>query len=370
MFDAVTYGALKSYVNKHISSAAPSSWGELQNSVRAGTSGNYFGKGDLFTHTKGANSVLLQLADIGGINKSNTANGNAPFDPDYFARYPKATPLTMQYLDANYGIQFSAPQANYNILTEIASGTACNISLKTYEIAGGNLATYDFTAPQNLIVGGRLRQSAAGNLQYYATSKATPVNIAITAGSVNASVSGKLSVQNDYLRVVFGNNKDADSAVRQLLNSAGLRNTVWEPKNIYDIAPSWMTTLDGFQYGIDPEFLAAVGRTTRETELNTVTDGGGNIITTDKFFLPSRKEIYGDAENVTHKGKQFDLYVGTGNAAKIKYDITNPATPRHWWLRSPHAGNSYNARNVNTDGSVNHSGASHGLGVAPACVIL
>lgn len=32
----------------------------------------------------------------------------------------------------------------------------------------------------------------------------------------------------------------------------------------------------------------------------------------------------------------------------------------NWWLRSPNAGNSYNARNVNSDGSENNNNAYNG----------
>ena len=58
--------------------------------------------------------------------------------------------MTLEFLEVTYDIMFSARQANYEIVTKIDNGAACNIAL--------NLVNYDFTAPQTLAVGGRLRQ--------------------------------------------------------------------------------------------------------------------------------------------------------------------------------------------------------------------
>ena len=372
-FDLLTYALCKKYVNKYISSAAPDEWDEVRNAVRAGTTDRYFGKGDQFAIRRGAGSVIANVAGIGSKTKSVTANGNAVTDPTYFDKYPNAKPLLLHFNDVTYGVVFSAPQANYQIVTEIASGATCNIKLKTRDIASDALVAYDFTAPKTLVAGGRLRQSSATVLQYYVNAKATAENITITAGSVNADISSKLSVQCDFNRVLYGDAGYLNSAVRQYLGSAAAAGTYWEPKTIYDLKPSWEGTLAGFQNGLDPEFLAVVGKTTREVEMNTVTDNGTlvpNTTFSDKFFLPSRKEIFGDAENAGHKGTQFDLYVGSSNADRIRYDITAPQTPRYWWLRSPHAGDSYIARTVYSDGSMSNNGANYGLGALPACVIL
>ena len=85
-------------------------------------------------------------------------------------------------------------------------------------------------------------------------------------------------------RRAYGNNNYLESAIRQYLKVQLLQEYLGNPKSIYDLAPSWMATLDGFQLGMDPEFLAVLGRTTREIELNTITDGGGNSSMTDKIF--------------------------------------------------------------------------------------
>ena len=78
---------------------------------------------------------MAVLAEIGSVSK-NTANGNAPVKNPLFYTVPKRqSPLTLEFLEVTSGIMFSAPQANYEIVTEIDSGAACNIALKTRDIA-------------------------------------------------------------------------------------------------------------------------------------------------------------------------------------------------------------------------------------------
>ncbi len=40
---------------------------------------------------------------------------------------------------------------------------------------------------------------------------------------------------------------------------------------------------------------------------------------------------------------------------------------RNWWLRSCNPSNANNARNVNTDGSLNNNNATNGNGLVPDC---
>jgi hypothetical protein len=374
-FDPTTYGASlqasKAYMNTHISSAAPATWEAFQQAVRAGTIGNYFSVGDQFNVLKGGANLVFDLVDIGSSARNIAANGNAPVDPNYFTRFPNAKPVTFLMHDVIYGVMFDNSEANYQITTEIASGAKCNISLESDAIAA---ATYNFTAPSAMVVGGRLRISNATTLQYYATPAAAPVNIAMVAGAADAeyiSIAGSLSAQNHKQRVIYGSNKYTESAIRQWLNAGGAAGTFWVSKSNYDLAPSWHSTLAGFRNGLDPDLLAVLGETTREVELNTVTDGGGQATIADNIFLPSRMEIYGSAETAGHKGLQFQSYVGLPDIDKIKYDTTALSLARHWWMRSPNAGNASTARGVySVTGALSHNNADGGIGAAAACVIL
>ena len=374
-FDPTTYGASlqasKAYMNTHISSTAPATWEAFQQAVRAGTIGNYFSVGDQFNVLKGGANLVFDLVDIGSSVRNIAANGNAPVDPNYFTRFPNAKPVTFLMHDVINGVMFDNSEANYQITTEIASGAKRNISLESDTIAA---ATYNFTAPSALVVGGRLRINSATQLQYYATPTSAPVNIAMVAGAADAeyiSVAGSLSVQNHKHRVSYGSNKYTESAIRQWLNAGGAAGSFWTSKSNYDLAPSWHSTLAGFRNGLDPDLLAVLGETTREVELNTVTDGGGQATISDNIFFPSRMEIYGSVETAGHKGLQFQAYVGTANVDKIKYDSTALSTARTWWLRSPSAGGSSFPRTANSvTGELSYSSASIGYGAAAACVIL
>ena len=349
----------------------PLTWDEFRNHVRQGTIDRYFSVGDQFNVLKGATNLVFDIVDIGSSTRNVTANGNAPVDPNYFTHFPNAKPVTFLMHDVINGVMFDNSEANYQITTEIASGAKCNISLESDKIAA---ATYNFTAPSALVVGGRLRISNATTLQYYATPTSAPVNIAMVAGAADAeyiSIAGSLSAQNHKQRVSYGSNKYTESAIRQWLNAGGAAGSFWTSKSNYDLAPSWHSTLAGFRNGLDADFLAAIGETTREVELNTVTDGGGHATIADKIFLPSRMEIYGSVETAGHKGLQFQAYVGLADIDRIKYDSTALSTARHWWLRSPKAAHAAFARTVyNTTGALNCSNAGSGFGAAAACVIL
>lgn len=370
-FDVVTYAACKAYVDRFISSAAPTTWEEFRNAVRAGTIDRYFSAGDQFNVLKGGANLVADLVDIGSAARNVAANGNAPTDPNYFTQFPNAKPVTLLMHDVIYGVMFDNAEANYQITTEIASGAKCNISLESDTIAA---ATYNFTAPSALVVGGRLRIIDATHIGYYATPAATVVSILMAAGEAGAEyldITTSLSVQNHKQRVSYGSNKYTESAIRQWLNAGGAAGSFWTSKSNYDLAPSWHSTLAGFRNGLDPDLLAVLGETTREVELNTITDGGGQATIADNIFLPSRMEIYGSVETAGHKGLQFQAYVGLPDIDKIKYDSTALSTARIWWLRSPYAGNAYTARGVNyTTGALSYYGASNGVGAAAACVIL
>jgi hypothetical protein len=349
----------------------PMNWLEFQACVRDGTITNYFTVGDQFNVTKGATNLVFDIVDIGSSTRNVTANGNAPTDPNYFTNFPNAKPVTLLMHDVIYDVMFDNVEANYKITKQIASGATCVISLGFGATATAN---YRFTASKNLVVGGKIQYKSATQFNYFATATAAAEVMSMAAGEEGdgyTSVAGSLSVQNELYRVQYGSNKYTESAIRQFINAGGAAGAYWTSKSDYDLAPSWHSSLAGFRNGLDADFLAVIGETTREVELNTITDGGGNTTITDKIFLPSEKEIYGSAENVTHQGVEFQAYVPLADIDKIKYDAAAPSTARIWWLRSPLASYASIARYVNrTTGALDHSHAYLGYGAAAACVIL
>lgn len=86
--------------------------------------------------------------------------------------------------------------------------------------------------------------------------------------------------------------------------------------------------------------------------------------TKDTVFLLSDIEIGDKVYDET-----LELFKGK-NKEKYKIAEACPGLAWYWWLRSPYAGNSSNARIVYSDGSLNNSYADSGYsGVRPACVI-
>lgn len=373
--DIITYAAARRYAKTYcdtvFANTAPATWAAFRDAVRDGTITDFFAVGDQFNVAKGATNLVWDIVDIGNSTRNVTANGNTPTDANYFVNFPNAKPVTLLMHDVINSVMFDNNEANYNITTQIASGATCVISL-----GYGATPTSDFrfTASKNLVVGGKIRYIDATHFGYYSTATATVESMSMAAGAEGdgyVSIAASLSAQNNLLRVQYGSNKYTESAIRQFLNAGGAATTFWTAKTIYDLAPSWHATLAGFQNGLDADLLAVIGQTTREVELNTITDGGGNTTITDKIFLPSEKEIYGSAENVTHKGVEFQGYVPLADIVKIKYDAAAPSTACNWWLRSPYAGFSYTARRVyDTTGVMNYSSANSGIGAAAACVIL
>ena len=180
----------------------------------------------------------------------------------------------------------------------------------------------------------------------------------------------------DENRSKYGSNNWLESAVRLWLNSDGDPGKWWEPQTEYDAQPSYATSTAGFLKGLDADFLAVVGEVSKVTALNTVTDGGGSITTTEKFFLPSITEVYGGLNGSIAEGVAYAYYAnnsdlpaaGMGDDTnRIKY---RNGAAQYWWLRSPYPSYSSLVRNVFTTGHVYSSHAYYSHGVAPACCII
>jgi hypothetical protein len=192
-------------------------------------------------------------------------------------------------------------------------------------------------------------------------------------GNVANAISGNT---NSIQRALLGSNNWADSALRQYINANKAAGSVWTPKTKWDRPPSWASTTDGLLYGMDEDFLNVIGDVTKVTALNTVSDGGGSVTTTEKFFLVSRTEVYGGNENNIAEGVAYPYYSdysdlpapGTGDDSnRIKY---RNGSAKYWWLRSPTSGNAYGVRYVYLSGSVYDNVVTYSLGVAPACCII
>lgn len=189
----------------------------------------------------------------------------------------------------------------------------------------------------------------------------------------------------DSNRRTNGNNRYSLANLRQWLNKSGAN---WfAAQHSYDRAPStdyvWnktnpYATEPGFKTGFSAQFLAAILPTTL-TVAKPSTDGGGSETVTDDFFLASKQEVGLGTENSIAEGALLAMFTSdnssrlctcTAQAISNSNYSSNPTTAANWswWLRSPRAGYSYNARYVYSGGSES-SGSAYGgyQGLRPLC---
>lgn len=166
----------------------------------------------------------------------------------------------------------------------------------------------------------------------------------------------------------YGCNRWDWSSIRQWLNSAAAPGEWWTAQHEYDAAPAYAATLAGFMADLPADFLSAVAPARLTTALPNA-DGGGSVETVDRFWLPSRTEIFGDANNGVAEGVLMAKYVDATDADRIKQN-GNGAADR-WRLRSATLSHAHPVYLVSSDGTF--FGAGHGaavvMGIVPACII-
>lgn len=216
-------------------------------------------------------------------------------------------------------------------------------------------------------------------LKYDIKTYASPTSTTVieTVKPTEGTGGTELTTLNSGQRMCYGSNNYKESAVREWLNSDKVAGSVWTPATNYDRPPSWVSNKAGFMNGMDADFLAVIGKTTKVTCRNNVTDGGGSDTTKDKFFLLSRRELFmGDEVSSVKEGEPYPYYSNysdytspnTGaDSNRVKY---KNGSPQWQWERTPNAGNSSRVRIVGYAGGLSYSGASGSGGVAPACNVI
>lgn len=190
----------------------------------------------------------------------------------------------------------------------------------------------------------------------------------------------------DSNRKVAGNNRYSVSNLRQWLNSNASawyaaqhsadappsNANVWSNNNEYDAEAGFLTN---FSANLRNALIA----TSLTTAKNTVTDGGGSEVVSDKVFLLSNTEVGLANENSVVEGKLLAMF--SNDASRVAYPTTEAVTkseykdttnlvaskPWYYWLRSPNAGSSFLARYVYSSGALSYNSAYYGYnGVRPA----
>lgn len=355
-------------------SLKPTSWSDVQALVRKGLASKVFAVGDQLTCQRGSTTLVWDI--IG-------------FDIDTPADKQFTHSMTLQLHDCLPGTQYDAPEALFYCETALAAGTYNFTLLAGYDTTYGGGKTYQFTLTKEVPAGGQITfpwnwntQASTTKVSTYKsrTDTAAIETVGVTEGTGGTNLGtadGKTTNMNHSHRIRYGSNNWVESAMRQYLNSDKAAGSVWTPQTKFDRPPSWNANTAGFMNGLDADFLAVIGKTTKVTCRNTVTDGGGSDTTKDKFFLLSRREVFAGNEvgNVT-EGEPYPFYSDYSDYAsanvgadknRIKY---RDGSPQWWWLRTPHTGNGYDVRYVYADGFLNSYNANGSGGVAPACNVI
>jgi hypothetical protein len=327
-------------------------WKSVQDIVRAGMGHKIFQIGDQFvTEFNGTPSVW----DIIGIDHDK------PTDPRFVHS------LTIQSHDCLLNAQFSAPQALYYAEAPLPAGQ--------HRFTLDNVQ-YTFTTSQIVPAGGQVFISGWGAGNYVPTSITTYAADRTTAVETDLVVTQSagadtLSPVNHPARCRYGSNNYVESAIRQWLNSEAQAFT-WVPKTNYD-RPSTYSG-GGFLHQLDPDLVAVLGAVDKQVARNTVTDGGGQDLFSDKVFLLSTVEVYGGGEGTTSGEAPYPYYKSLAASpivgaldGRIKY---SGSSARVWWLRSPNVGGADYSRYVGTTGQVSNGRVGSALAVAPAVVIV
>ena len=356
-------------------SVVPTSFKDVQTLVRSGLASKVFHIGDQLVCNKGDVKLVW---DIIGIDH------DVPADKQF------THSMTLQLHDCLASMQYDGTEAIFYCETELAAGTYHFTLLSGYDTTYGGGKTYQFTLTQPVPAGGQIMfpwgyntQADSTKVSTYASRTATAAieSVSVVEGTEGTSLGtadGNTANMNHTHRIRYGSNNWVESAMRQWINSDKAAGSVWTPQTKFDRPPSWAASTAGFLNGIDADFLEVIGETEKVTCRNTVTDGGGSDITTDKFFLLSRREVYaGNEVSGVIEGEPYPYYsdysdlsaAGTGNDTnRIKY---RNGSPQYWWLRTPSSGiGGHSVRFIHTAGNLGDYIATTSYEVVPACNII
>lgn len=247
----------------------------------------------------------------------------------------------------------------------------------TVQISYGTKVYTTISATFNCIVSDTFLPTISSVTLADKTNTPVPATVIETVKPTEGTGGTELTTLNSGQRMCYGSNNYKESAVREWLNSDKVAGSVWTPATNYDRPPSWVSNKAGFMNGMDADFLAVIGKTTKVTCRNNVTDGGGSDTTKDKFFLLSRRELFmGDEVSSVKEGEPYPYYSNysdytspnTGaDSNRVKY---KNGSPQWQWERTPYAGHSNNVRGVNYAGNLSNNYANYSDGVAPACNVI
>lgn len=335
-------------------------WYGIRDIVEQGLANRFFRVGDQLACMRGSDKLIWDIVNIS----------------------PDGTAITLLLHDTMPDLVFSAKQAAFAFPDGLAAGTYHFTVSQQPWYAGDVNKTISFTLTQAFPEGGQFVLNNSYNatmigstISSFASPTATTATETVTMlegsdgtdlGSLTNAGTPENNI-NSIQKALLGSNNWKFSAQRQMMNSDKPAGSVWTPQTIFDRPPAWASNTAGFLNSLDEDFVSVVTPTTYTTVNNTVSDGGGEYTLTDKFFLPSRTELFGTDELTNYpEGSQFAYYVNATDADRIKFRADSA---RSWRLRTPYGSGANYVRYVNTTGALTSHIALNALGWAPACRI-
>lgn len=218
---------------------------------------------------------------------------------------------------------------------------------------------------------------------YAADGITTIETVAVTSGSDGtdlgtmqyATRNGNL---NSMQESAYGWNRWKYSAARQWLNSTQPKGKWWTKQDDWDIAPSQLTTKDGFLCGMPADMLAALKTVKVTTLANTVNDGGVTDITYDRVFLASMSQM--NVNMSKEEGAVHEYWQRRTNSKTpiepwktypimIRYSAANHTSPQYVFSRSASRGNALTVLSVSAVGNVSNASAWSSNVYAPLVVV-
>lgn len=169
--------------------------------------------------------------------------------------------------------------------------------------------------------------------------------------------------KNVNYRSSYGNNNFMESNILQWANSDGTANNWFVKQNIWDRCVAPLISKNGFIKYIDSDFLSVVKQATLITAKRKE-EGGGSYTTNAKFWLLSKSQVTGVANNSVMENTELTYY--TTNSKIKQFEGTNTG----WWLRTPITDNSYQVTFILPSGVSTQNTANTDIyGISLACII-
>ena len=373
---------LRVWAEKGAGKIVPNSWNHVQELVHAGLHNKVFHiKDKLICQKSGSNIDWVVIGkDI-----------DTPSDNQYNHT------MTLQTQKCIEELQFDAPEAFYYTDEGLAAGTYYFTIDSTFRPENNNFSAYQFTLTQSIPAGGQLffdwtigqNMSTAEIKSFSSALDTVALETVYLIEGTNGTNLGelKLIVQpalklNSLQRILSGSNNYKESAIRQWLNSDKAAGQVWTPQTGWDRPPTWLSTANGFMYGMDADFLETIQKTHVITARDQTIEGGSTYDETDDyFFLLAKSQVYGtptDEIVEVNEGSAYPYFKdysflsasGSGtdqNRIKLKSGVAE-----FYWLRSYVSSNTHLSYNcmVTSSGALYKSIPMASTGITPACNII